>query len=171
DALHLCGNLERELGLAARRRPGEEENGLHAATAAFPQSSWPGLAGSSPAMTLKGRAIWMVTPTGRNRFLAAIIVEAAARLAAEPARLDIFHQQRAGPVLRVGEAFIEHMHDGKAGIEPDEIGELERSHRMVGAEPHRRVDRLDRADALIERVDGLVDHRQQDAVDDEGGEI
>ena len=27
------------------------------------------------------------------------------------------------------------------------------------------------ADALVERVDRLVDHRQQDAVDDEGGEI
>ena len=31
--------------------------------------------------------------------------------------------------------------------------------------------RLDVADALIERVDRLVDHRQQDAVDDEGGKI
>ena len=30
---------------------------------------------------------------------------------------------------------------------------------------------VDRADALMERVDRLVDHRQQDAVDDEAGEI
>ena len=42
---------------------------------------------------------------------------------------------------------------------------------MVGAELHRGVDRLDRADALVERVDRLVDHRQQDAVDDEGREV
>ena len=34
-----------------------------------------------------------------------------------------------------------------------------------------RVDRLDIADAFVERVDRLVDHRQQDAVDDEGREI
>ncbi len=42
---------------------------------------------------------------------------------------------------------------------------------MMRAEPHRLVDGLDIADALIERVDRLVDHRQQNAVDDEGGEI
>ena len=36
-----------------------------------------------------------------------------------------------------------------------------------GAKPHRCVDRLDRADAFVERVDRLVDHRQQNAVDDE----
>ena len=42
---------------------------------------------------------------------------------------------------------------------------------MVGAQPHGLVDRLHRAHALIERVDRLVDHRQQDAIDDEGGKI
>src|SRR5581483_2415016 len=42
---------------------------------------------------------------------------------------------------------------------------------MVGAHAHGLVDRLHRADALIERVDRLVDHRQQDAVDDEGREV
>ena len=47
----------------------------------------------------------------------------------------------------------------------------QRPHRMVGAEPHRLVDRLDRAHAFLERVDRLVDHRQQDAVDDERREV
>ena len=42
---------------------------------------------------------------------------------------------------------------------------------MVRAELHRRVDCIDRADALVERIDRLVDHRQQDAVHDEGGKI
>ena len=42
---------------------------------------------------------------------------------------------------------------------------------MVGAEPHRGVDRLDGTDAFVERVDRLVDHRQEDAVDDECGEV
>ena len=42
---------------------------------------------------------------------------------------------------------------------------------VMRAELHRGVDRLDVPDALIERVDRLVDHRQQDAVDDEGREI
>src|SRR6185312_5308991 len=73
----------------------------------------------------------------RHRLFAAIIIEAALRLAAEPAGLDIFHQQRARPVLRIRQAFIEHLHHRQTGIEADEVGELERPHRMVGAEPHR----------------------------------
>ena len=42
---------------------------------------------------------------------------------------------------------------------------------MVGAEPHGGVDRFDVPDPLIERVDRLVDHRQQDAVHDERREV
>ncbi len=38
---------------------------------------------------------------------AAVIVEAAVGFAAEPAGLDIFHQERARAVLRIGEALIE----------------------------------------------------------------
>ena len=107
----------------------------------------------------------------RHRLLAAIVVEAAIGLAAEPAGLDVFHQQRAGAVLRIRQALVQHLHHRQAGIEADEVGELQRAHRMVRAELHRGVDRLDGADALVERVDRLVDHRQQDAVDDEGREV
>ena len=39
---------------------------------------------------------------------------------------------------------------------------------MIGAELERGVDRADVADAFVEGVDGLVDHRHQDAVHDEG---
>src|SRR5271169_6619259 len=42
---------------------------------------------------------------------------------------------------------------------------------MIGAKAHRSIDGVDRAYALVERVDRLVNHRQQNAVDDEGGEI
>src|SRR5690606_7296582 len=58
---------------------------------------------------------------GRHRVLAAIVVEAAAGLAAEPAALDIFHQPRAGPVLRVRKPVMQHPHDRQAGIETDEV--------------------------------------------------
>ncbi len=66
---------------------------------------------------------------------------------------------------------MQHLHDRQAGVETDEVGELQRAHRMIGAELHGRVDGIDGADAFIERVDRLVDHRQQDAVDDEGRKI
>src|SRR5512134_110759 len=73
----------------------------------------------------------------RDRRLAPVVVEAALGLAAEPARLDVLHEQRAGPVLGIGEPLVQHLHYGEAGIQADEIGELERPHGMVGAELHR----------------------------------
>ena len=36
---------------------------------------------------------------GRHRLFAAIVIEAAIGFAAQPSGLDIFHQQRAGPVF------------------------------------------------------------------------
>src|SRR5262249_30270506 len=108
---------------------------------------------------------------GRDRLFSTIIVEPAACLAAQPTRFHKFYKQRARPGLAVGEPLVEHLHDRQAGVEPDEIGELEWTHRVIGAELHRRVDRLDRTYPLVKRVDRLVDHRQQDPVDDEGREI
>ena len=66
---------------------------------------------------------------------------------------------------------MQHVHDGKAGVQPDEIGQFQRPHRVIGPELHRLVDGLHVAHAFIERVDRLVDHRHQDAVHDEGGEV
>src|SRR5262245_46720548 len=80
---------------------------------------------------------------GRHRFFAAIIVEAALRLPPEPARLDIFHEQRTRTVLGVGKSLIEYLHDRQAGVEANEVGKLQRAHRMVSAEPHRRIDGID----------------------------
>src|SRR4051812_33259968 len=60
----------------------------------------------------------------RDRLLAAVVIKAALGLLAEPASLDIFHQQRARAVLRIREALVQHLHDGKARVEADEIGEL-----------------------------------------------
>jgi 3-hydroxyacyl-CoA dehydrogenase len=56
---------------------------------------------------------------------------------------------------------MQHLRDRKTRVEADEVGVPERAHGVVGAEPHGGVDRLDRADALIERIDRLVDHRQK----------
>src|SRR3546814_3254548 len=58
----------------------------------------------------------------RDRVRAVVVVEAAVGLFAKPARLDIFHQQRAGAVLAVGEALKKHLHHRKAGVKSDEIG-------------------------------------------------
>src|SRR6202049_4796118 len=52
----------------------------------------------------------------RDRLVAAIIVEAALGLAAEPAGLDIFHQKRARPVLGVRQTLMQDLHDREASI-------------------------------------------------------
>src|ERR1700688_2117596 len=107
----------------------------------------------------------------RDRLVAAIVVEAALGVAAEPAGLDVFYQERAGPVLGVRETLMQDLHDRQTGIEADEIGKFKRPHRMVRTELHRGVDRLDVSDPLIQRIDRLVDHRQQNAIDDERRKI
>src|SRR5262245_21596583 len=68
---------------------------------------------------------------GRHRPFAAIIVEAALSFPSEPARFDIFHQQRTGPVFGVGEPFVKHLHDRETGVETDEVGKLKRPHGMM----------------------------------------
>src|SRR5262245_2020248 len=107
----------------------------------------------------------------RNRALTRIVVESALDFAADPARLDVFHQERTRPVLRIGETFVQHLHHRQASVEADEVGELEGTHRMVGTELHAGVDRLDIADTFVQRIDRFVDHGQQDAIDDEGREV
>ena len=74
----------------------------------------------------------------RDRVRAVVVVETALRLAAEPAGFDILHQQRAGAVLAVGQAVVQHLHHRQTDVEADEVGELQRAHRVVGAEPHAR---------------------------------
>ena len=71
----------------------------------------------------------------------------------------------------VAQSFVKDCHDCEAGIQPDEIGQFQRPHRMVGTQLHRRIDRLHRAYALVQGVDCFVDHRQQYTVDDEGWEV
>ncbi len=79
----------------------------------------------------------------RDRVIAAVVVKAALGLAAEPAGVDVFHQQRAGAVLRIRQTVVQDLHDPETRVEADEVGKLQWAHRMVGAEPHGGVDRLD----------------------------
>ena len=62
----------------------------------------------------------------RHRLLAAIVVEAALGFATEPACFNVLHQKGARSVFRIGESLVKHLHDRQAGIETDEIGELQR---------------------------------------------
>src|SRR5262245_27699400 len=77
-----------------------------------------------------------------------VLVEPAARLPSQPARLDQLAQERAGPVLRVAEPFVQNLEDVEADVESDQVRERERPHRVVHAELHDGVDRLARRNAF-----------------------
>ena len=62
---------------------------------------------------------------------------------------------------------MQHVEDGQADIEPDEVGQRQRPHRVIHPALHHRIDRLRRAHALHHREERLVQHRHQDAVGDE----
>jgi hypothetical protein len=48
----------------------------------------------------------------RHRVLAAVVVKPALGLPAQPASLNIFHQQRTGAVFGIRQPLVQHLHDG-----------------------------------------------------------
>ena len=62
---------------------------------------------------------------------------------------------------------MQHVQDREADVEADEIGERERSDRMIHPTLHDRVDCLRRTNALHDGEDRFVDHRHEDPVRDE----
>ena len=100
----------------------------------------------------------------RNGLRTRIVVESPADLAAEPAGLDILNQQRRGPELGIAGRAVKHPDDLEAGIEPDEVRQLQRSHRVICTKAHRCINRFNRPNALIKRVNRLIDHWQKNAI-------
>src|SRR3954451_15094536 len=105
--------------------------------------SWSTLSSSAPA----GPSLEVLIR--RNRLLSRVIVEAAARLAAKVPCIDQLAQ-----ALGLGEAVLpvgvrHHVGDRGKGVQADEVGERERTHRVAGPGHHPGVDVGDRADALL----------------------
>src|SRR3546814_16027060 len=96
---------------------------------------------------------------------------ATSGLFADPARIDILDEQRRGAEFGVAGAAVEHANDFETGVEPDELGDRDRTHRMVEAQTATRVAILHLADALAAREDGFVDQRNQHAVADDDGRL
>ena len=113
--------------------------------------------------------------TGRFTFTftlhVAVVVEAPAALLAQVPRRHHPAEQRAGAVLVVAQAVVQHLEDREADVEPDEVGQRQRAHRVRHAELHHRVDRLGRGHAFHHAEDRLVDHRHEHPVGDEAGVV
>ncbi len=66
---------------------------------------------------------------------------------------------------------MQHLHNRKTGIKTDEVCQLQRPHGVVRTQFHGRIDRLDATDTFVQGLNRFIDHRQQNAIDDEGGKI
>src|SRR5688500_16201278 len=100
-----------------------------------------------------------------------IHLEPLARFLAEPAGSYVLLEQRTRAVLGVTEAVVQDLENRNTGVEPDEVRERERAHRVVHPELHDLIDRLGAADTLHQGITRLVDHRQQYPVRDESREV
>ena len=96
-----------------------------------------------------------------------VFVETFAGFSAEQTSAHHLPQQRVRTVLRIAKFFVQNFHDGEVHVVADEVGQCERAHRVVGAQHHALVDVLSGGDTIGEDADCLVDHRDEDAVDDE----
>jgi hypothetical protein len=87
-------------------------------------------------------------------------------LAEVPRRHQLLEHARR-PELLAAEPVVEHLQDPEADVEPDEVGQLERTHRVVEAHLRARVDVVGRAEALLVGPHRLGQERHEDPVDDE----
>src|SRR5215218_457020 len=98
---------------------------------------------------------------------AIVRIKSPAGLTAQIAGVHHLDQQRARTVLRIAEAVGEHPQDIETDVQTDQVGQSQRTHRMVHSKLHNLVDRFGLPDPLVEAINGLVDHRHEDAVGDE----
>ncbi len=100
-----------------------------------------------------------------------VVIKALAALLAEPASVNHLSKQDTGAVFGVAGLVVEDLHDGKAGVQADKVGELKRAHGDVGAVLHDGIDGVAVAYVGLEADDGFVNVRHQDTVGKEAGGV
>ena len=90
---------------------------------------------------------------------ASIIVKPLAALLSQPASVHHLPQHDRRPILAIARLLMQHLHDRQAGVQADEIRQLQRTHGHVGPVPHDVVDVLFGADAGLKAYDRFVDVR------------
>ena len=98
-----------------------------------------------------------------------IRVEAATALAALQAGADHLLDDRARRVQAVAALLVHRVEDLVGRVEPDEVHQRERAHRIAAAELHRGVDVLTRRVLALEHRDGVVEVAEEQGVGDEAG--
>ena len=98
-------------------------------------------------------------------------VEAAAALAAQQARGDHLLEDRRGRVQLVARLRVHRVEDLVRGVEPDEVEQRERAHRVAAAVAHGGVEVLAGGVALLVHPRRVVEVAEQQRVGDEAGPV
>ena len=77
-----------------------------------------------------------------------ILIESFSSFTTEQAGSHHLAEQGMRTVLRVAELFVQHFHDGEIDVVTNEVGQSQRTHRVVGAQHHALVDVLSAGDAI-----------------------
>src|ERR1019366_1664208 len=101
--------------------------------------------------------------------LSGVVIEADPRLAPEPAGAEHLAQGRRTREAPLAELLEEHVADRAQRVQPDEVRQRERPHRMPRAGLHRLVDLLDRAHALFVGPNRVEHVGDEQPVHDEAG--
>src|ERR671935_539424 len=104
---------------------------------------------------------------GQAAAIRPIAIEALTGFAAEVSSVDQLSEQGGWRKLRIVQTLIEDIADVKMGVEADEIGQLERTHRVMQAELCALVDVFFATQPFHQRANRLVDERHEHPVDDE----
>src|SRR5712664_499312 len=99
-----------------------------------------------------------------------VIVDAAARFAAQAPLLHVLAQQGIGTIL-LAECAMQIFKNIEPHVETYKIYELEWAHRMIEAQLQRLVDVLRGCDACFEHVKSLVTNERVDPRRDESGSL
>src|SRR5438093_1508322 len=121
--------------------------------------------------SILSRANSRASSTTCSRTSVAVDIEPLPRFSAELPRGHHPLEQRRRTVLVLVEPVLEHLHDGETDIETDQVGERQRTQRMVHAELHDLIDRLRRRHPLVYTEDRFIDHRHEDAIRHESGRV
>src|SRR5690242_17902878 len=85
-------------------------------------------------VSIRMKAFTTIVPSfdarsGRTPAGAIVGIKSTPALASKITRIDVLAQQRAGPVLVLAQARVQHLQDVEAGVESNQVGKLQRTQR------------------------------------------
>src|SRR6266446_1503651 len=117
------------------------------------------------------RANSRASSTTCSRTSVAVDIEPLPRFPAQLPGSNHFLEQRRRTVLAPVEPVLQQLHDGETDIEPDQVGQRQRTQRMVHAELHDLIDAFGGRDSILHAEDRLVDHRHEHSIRHEPGRV